>query len=109
MKALRIGQTAWLLLALLQALWHGWLRAPPPALLPAVLVLVWLPLALPLLARSPARRLWWAGVAALPYFVHGVMIAWAAHGPTRALGWTELTLAVLLVVSTARLQRRVRS
>jgi len=108
MNALRIGQLAWLLLALLQVLWHGWLRAPPPALLIAVLPLALLPLALPLLARDAQRRLWWAAVAALLYFSHGVMVVWAMHGLPRALGWTELLLAVLLIGATGATGRRAR-
>jgi uncharacterized membrane protein len=108
MSALRVGQLAWLALALLQVLWHGWLRAPPPGLLPVVLVLAWLPLALPLLARSAARRLWWAAVAALLYFSHGVMVAWAMHGLPRVLGWAELLLALLLIGATGAAGRRAR-
>ncbi len=107
----RIGALAWLALALLQVLWHGVLRAPPPALLPAVLMLALLPLALPLLARSGARRLWWAALAALLYFSHGVMTLWAASGTARLLGAIEVLLAVLLIASAglrARPQQSTR-
>lgn len=100
MSALRLGQLTWLLLAVLQLLWHAWLLAPPPGLIAVVAVLALLPLALPLLARSPARRLWWAAVAALVYFVHGVMSAWAMQGIAHALGWLELILAVALISTT---------
>lgn len=109
MSTLRTGQLAWLLLALLQLLWHAWLFAPPSSLIVIVAAFALLPLALPLLARSPARRLWWAAVAALLYFAHGVMSAWAAYGVVRALGWTELLLAVVLVTAaglSARQRRR---
>ena len=108
MSALRVGQLAWLALALLQVLWHGWLRAAPPELIPVVLALALLPLALPLLARSAARRLWWAAVAALLYFSHGVMVAWAMHGLPRALGCSELLLALLLIGATGAAGRRAR-
>ena len=97
MSALRTGRACWLLLALLQVLWYGLLRAPPPPLRLPLLLLALLPLALPLLARTPARRLWWAAVAALLYFCHGVMQAWSAAGAVRALGLAEAVLAVLLV------------
>lgn len=100
MSALRAGRACWLLLALLQVLWHGLLRAPPPPLRLPALLLALLPLALPLLARTPARRLWWAAVAALLYFCHGVMQAWSAQGVVRALGWIELALAVALIGAT---------
>ena len=100
MSALRIGQTAWLLLALLQVLWHGVLRAPPAVLVLPALLLALLPLLLPLLARAAPRRLWWAAVAALLYFCHGVMLAWSAQGVVRALGWIELALAVALIGAT---------
>ncbi len=98
MSMLRVGFAAWFLLAMLQVVWHGVLRPPPSAMLvPAAIVLAILPLALPLLARSAARRLWWAAAVSLLYFSHGVMQAWAASGLVRALGWMELVLAVAVV------------
>ncbi len=96
MSALRIGQTAWLLLALLQVLWHGVLRAPPAVLVLPALLLALLPLLLPLLARAAPRRLWWAAVAALLYFCHGVMEAWSAPAE-RGLALVEIALSILLI------------
>lgn len=103
---------AWAGLALLQLAWHGWLHPPVRVPIAVVLSIALLPLALPLLAwrRGPRRMLLWAGIAALAYFSHGVMEAWASPA-VRGLAVLEALLAVVLVAalgSVAIVEKRAR-
>ena len=84
-------------LAVLQVLWHGWL-APPASHPWLVLVLSVLPLlpALVLFARRHPRAPYWAAVAALLYFCHGIMEAWADR-TVWPLGVAEAALAAWVV------------
>jgi len=93
----RIGLLAWVLLVLLQLVWHGWLF--PAQTMPAWLVLVVtvVPLLLPLFSLGNVRRaLLWVGILSLFYFCHGVAEAWSAPGE-RMLAWAEIVLTVGLI------------
>lgn len=89
-------------LLLLQPAWYLWLS--PPAVLPPLLatVLMALPivpaLVLGLLGRPSAG--FWAGVAALFYFSHGVMEAWS-HPAAALPAWIETLLATALVFAAS--------
>ena len=86
----------------LQVAWHGWLAPPAsmsPWLLAAVFVLPLLPAWVALARRSP-RAPFWGALAALLYFCHGVMIAWAAPAE-RTLGLVETALAAALIVAAS--------
>jgi len=54
-----------------------------------------------------ARAAFWAGLLALFWFSHGVMIAWSSP-PERGLAWLEiaLSLAVVALASQAGLRAR---
>lgn len=98
----RLAAAATVALAALQFAWHGWL-APPvsvePWLLAAVFASPLLP-ALWLLARRHARAPLVGALAALLYFCHGVMIAWAAPAE-RGLALVETALATVLIVAAS--------
>ena len=87
-----------LLLALLalSALYAAWMLSQRH--LAATLVVFVLP---PLLLaigvwRQNRHAAYWAGVLALGWFSHGVMVAWS-RPPERLQGWIELALAVTVV------------
>jgi len=91
-----------LALWLLHALWHTWLLPVPDAirwLVLALAALPGLPCVLATLRRRPSAP-FWAGVAGLIYFNHGVMEAWAAT-QWRALGWIEIALSLLAVFGSS--------
>lgn len=81
--ALALLYTAWM--------WHDRHRV-------AALAVFALPPALFALAvlAGRARAPFWAGVAALAWFSHGVMTAWA-HPPQRAMAMAALVLALAVV------------
>lgn len=96
--------TALLVLALLglQPVWYLWLAAPqvlPPLFATVLMMLPILPAALLLLLRRPSAGLW-AGIAALFYFSHGVMEAWA-NPEVRGLALLETALALALVFTVS--------
>lgn len=96
----RVAFAAWLALAVLQPVWHGWLAPPETLSRVAMVLLATVPLALPLLAiRRPARALLLASIVALAYFCHGVMESWAAPH-VRGLAYAEIALALMLIVAT---------
>ena len=100
--ATRIAAAAIVALALLQFAWHGWI-VPPATVAPWVLAAVFaLPLApaLVLLARRHPRAAFAGALAALLYFCHGVMVAWAAPD-VRALGVAEVALSAVLIVAAS--------
>jgi len=93
----------WLLaaaLAALAALYAGWL-ARGEHLLAALLVFVLPPLLLlaGVLAGS-ARARFWAGVAGLLWFSHGVMEAWSTPA-SRAWAWAAILLALAVIGSAS--------
>lgn len=86
----------------LQPVWYLWLSPPtvvPPGFAAAAMSLPLLPVVVLLLRRRPSAG-FWAGLAALFYFSHGVMEAWASPD-VRALALAEAILAVLLVVASS--------
>jgi len=84
---------ALLALSALYALWFGrgaeWF---------AVAVFALPPLALAIAAWRGWRNAgFWAGVLALLWFSHGIMVAWTRL-PERSYAWVEIVLAVAIVV-----------
>lgn len=92
-----------LLLAVLYAAWFGG-RAEWVSLAVFALPPLWLALRLP---RGGARTAFWAGLLALFWFAHGVMVAWS-RPPERlfALGAVLASLAVVLAASLPGLRAR---
>ena len=89
----RITAAALLALAALFALWFHNDRHAHAALLVFALP--------PLLLAWPAwrggrRAAFWAGVLALFWFSHGVMVAWT-RPPERLLAWLEIALSLLVI------------
>ncbi|MBP6597449.1 MAG: DUF2069 domain-containing protein [Arenimonas sp.] len=101
-RASRIAATALLALTGLQWLWHGWLA--PPASVPAwaMATTFTLPLvpALLLLLLGHRRAGFWGALAALVYFSHGVMAAWASPD-VRWLALAQAALSATLVVAAS--------
>lgn len=98
----RAAITSVLALWLLHALWHTWLLPVPDAirwLVLALAALPGLPCVLATLRKRPSAP-FWAGVAGLIYFNHGVMEAWAAE-QWRVLGWIEIALALTAVFGSS--------
>ena len=86
----------------LQVLWHGFLF--PPASAPVWLVagLFVLPIvpAASMLLRRHRHAPFWGAVAALLYFCHGLMEAWATP-EVRTLALMEAALSVGLIVAAS--------
>ena len=100
--ASRLAGAAIVGLSMLQLAWHGWLSPPAsvsPWLLAAAFLAPMLPALVLLLARH-RRAAFWGAVAALLYFCHGVMVAWAAPAD-RTLGLAEAALSALLIVAAS--------
>lgn len=99
----RIVMAMLLVLAVLYAAWFGG-RAEWIALAVFALPPLWLALRLP---RKGARVAFWAGLLALFWFAHGVMVAWS-RPPERlfALGAVLASLAVVLAASLPGLRAR---
>jgi uncharacterized membrane protein len=95
---------ALLLLTLLFAAWFGG-RAQWVAL--AVFAIPPLGLAVALLRGGGARTGFWAGVLALAWFSHGVMVAWTRpHERVFALAEVALAIAIILAASLTGLRAR---
>lgn len=100
--AQRTAGVAILAMAVLQFAWHGVLAPPAsvsPWLLAAVFAAPLLPALVLLAGRSP-RAPFWGALAALLYFCHGVMIAWAVPAE-RTLALVETALAATLIVAAS--------
>lgn len=110
MTARQVGLLAWAALLLLQPAWHLWLAPPRPEMVWPVTLIAMAPLLLPLLAwrRGVLRMLVWVGIAALLYFVHGAMFAWAEPS-VRGLALAEVALSVLLTGTLAAIVRGDRA
>lgn len=69
---------------------------------PVTLVVFALPAALLLVSalRGGPRAGFWAGVLALAWFSHGVMVAWT-RAPERGFALIELALAVVIVLAAS--------
>ena len=100
----RLTGAALLALALLFGLWfHDDKHA-----LAALLVFALPPLLLALPAwRGGRRAAFWAGVLALFWFSHGVMVAWT-RPPERLLAWLEIALALLVIGASSWAGLRAR-
>lgn len=89
-------------LFVLQLAWHGWLAPPvhsPPWAMALFFAAPILP-ALVLLALRHRRAGFWGALAALLYFSHGVMAAWASPD-VRGLALLQVALSALLVVAAS--------
>ena len=104
----KLGLAAWVALAALQLLWHGWLLPPQSMPVAWVLAITVVPLLLPLAAlRKPRRALLWVGILALFYFCHGVAEAWSSPAE-RVLATAEIALTLLLIGTLGAGVRRPR-
>ena len=86
----------------LQIVWHAWLFPPmsaPPWLITALFALPLLPSTW-MLIRRDRHAPFWGAVAALLYFCHGLMEAWATPD-VRWLALTETALSVLLIFAAS--------
>ena len=102
MTAPRLVLALSLALLLLQPAWYLWLSPPAvltPMLATALMALPILPAILLALLGRPSAG-FWAGVAALFYFSHGVMEAWS-HPPAAVPAWIETLLATALVFAAS--------
>jgi uncharacterized membrane protein len=103
-RARKVLVVALLALAGLYALWFGqqaqWVAV-------AVFALPPLAFAIALLRAAGARTAFWAGVSALLWFSHGVMVAWT-RPPERvhALAAIALSLAIVFAASIPGLRAR---
>ncbi len=89
-------------LAALQVAWHAWLApatAADPAWVTAFFVAPIAPAFVLLLLRH-RRAGFWGAVAAIVYFCHGVMNAWAA-ADVRWLALVQALLSALLIVAAS--------
>jgi uncharacterized membrane protein len=103
-RARRLLVLALLVLTLLYAVWFGQ-RAEWVAVVVFAVPPLWLAVAL--LRGGGARTGFWAGVLALAWFSHGVMVAWT-RPPERifALGEAALAVAIVLAASLTGLRAR---
>ncbi|KFN42127.1 hypothetical protein N790_11855 [Arenimonas malthae CC-JY-1] len=101
-RAARATAVAILALFALQLAWHGWL-APPARVAPWAMALFFAAPLLPavvLVLLRHRRAGFWGALAALLYFCHGVMVAWATPGlPGLALAEAALSAVLVLAAS----------
>ena len=100
--AARLAGAAILGLFALQLAWRLWL-APPTQAAPWMMALYFsLPIlpAVVLVLLRHRRAGFWGALAALLYFSHGVMVAWAQPG-VLGLALAEVGLSALLVVAAS--------
>ena len=90
----------------LAALYVAWFARPPQwvALLVFALPPFWLALAR---WRGRGRAGFWAGLLALAWFAHGVMVAWT-RPPERGFALAEIALAVAIVFAASMPGLRAR-
>ena len=101
-RAAGITAVATLALFALQLAWHGWL-APPARVEPWAMALFFSAPLLPAVALVLLRHRragFWGALAALLYFCHGVMVAWAAPG-VLGLALAEAALSAVLVLAAS--------
>jgi uncharacterized membrane protein len=101
-RAARATAVATLALFALQLAWHGWLVPParvPPWAMALFFAAPLLPAVVLVLLRH-RRAGFWGALAALLYFCHGVMVAWAVPGE-RGLALAEAVLSAMLVVAAS--------
>ena len=100
----RITAAALLALAALFVLWFHDDKHAVAALLVFALPPL---LALAGVVRGSAKAAFWAGVLALFWFSHGVMVAWT-RPPERLLAWLEIALALLVIGASSWAGLRAR-
>jgi uncharacterized membrane protein len=99
--ARRLLRVALLALALLYGAWFGAVRFDSAPQWVALAVFALPPLLLALaLPRHGARAGFWAGVLALLWFSHGVMVAWT-RVPERWPALAEVALALVVVFAAS--------
>jgi uncharacterized membrane protein len=99
--ARRLVRAALLALVLLHALWFGGTLSGAAPQWVALAVFALPPLLLALaLPRYGARAAFWAGVVALLWFSHGVMVAWT-RAPERWPALAEVALALVVVFAAS--------
>ena len=101
-RADRIAAVAIVAMLALQLAWRLWLAPPTQAAPWAMALFFSLPIlpAVVLLLLRHRRAGFWGALAALLYFCHGVMLAWAEPG-VRGLALAETALAAVLVVAAS--------
>lgn len=94
--------------AVLQVLWHGFLRPPQaaPELVVAAVALSLLPLAalIPAALHSRRRLLLVGGIVSLLYFSHGVMELWASP-EARVYATLETLFATMAILGLRKVPR----
>ena len=103
-RARRLLLLALLALTVLYAWWFG-ARAQWIAVVVFAAPPLWLAIAL--LRGGGARTGFWAGVLALLWFSHGVMVAWT-RPPERLFALAEVALAVAIVLAASLTGLRAR-
>ncbi len=100
--AARLAAAAIVGLFALQLVWHGWLAPPVHAAPWAMALFFALPIlpAFALMLLRHRRAGFWGALAALLYFSHGVMAAWASPG-VRGLALAQVLLSAVLVVAAS--------
>lgn len=99
--ARRLLRVALLGLVLLYGAWFGGTRFTGTSQWAALAVFALPPLLLALmLPRHGARAGFWAGVLALLWFSHGVMVAWT-RAPERWQALAEVALALVVVLAAS--------
>ena len=101
--ARQVVRAALFLLVALYAAWFGLLGewfALAAFALPPLLLSLWLP-------RAPALAGFWAGLLALAWFSHGVMVAWS-RPPERWPALAEVALALVVVLAASLPGMRAR-
>lgn len=97
---------AFALLAL-SALYAFWFLRGGETVAACVFGLPPLLLAFGALRANAARAAFWAGLLALLWFSHGVMIAWSSPSQ-RGLAWIEIVLALAIVALASQAGLRAR-
>jgi len=91
----------------LAAVFAGWFGLRSQWIAVAVFALPPLWFAIRLLRGGGARAAFWAGVCALAWFSHGVMVAWT-RPPERGFALAEVALAVIVVLAASMPGLRAR-
>lgn len=96
-------------LILLCLMWEGWLAPLRPG--GSLLILKAVPLLLPLFGILRGRRYTyqWASMFILLYFTEGTVRAYADTGPSSALAFIEIALAIVFFFSAVFFARKTAS
>ncbi len=96
-----------LALLALSALYAFWFLRPGETVAACVFGLPPLLLAFGAMRAGAARAACWAGLLALFWFSHGVMIAWSSPSE-RGLAWIEIALSLAIVALASQAGLRAR-